>query len=529
MKALSYLLKRTIINYFKRLKQKPQKAVGPLFVILWFATMFLPKGNSNSTGGMKLEIIIFIFLMIVFSMLLFALYSGTKRLDSKFSMSDVNLIFVSPIKPQTVLLYGIIKKIALELLASIYILYQIPNALRNFNVPAINQIVLVLSFVIFQLIFCNMLKLFIFALNTKYSMFGQIIRQTIKTLLIVIATGIVFVLVRGDIKATWEKLLNIVVHSSWVGDIPVVGWMREISIQVIKGMNFSTLLYLVIFLLLSTLMLYITYNLKLDYYEDMLSGAEQYDAAKNIKMTKEASISRNKSPLFKPIRKRGLKLNNVYGAKVLFSKHLNEYIKRSFVFFINTYSLILLSASVILGIFAKGLDIKFVFIIASGLLFFSAGMASKIYNEIYHYFIFLLPDTPHRKLFYGMAASLVKASTDSVLLFLPFGVLSGSSIFEVLLSMIGYVALAGMLSYSGLFAFRIAQFFGFDSTIAMGLLFVFFQLLLVVPLVIITAVTTIGFKSMNGYTVYLSSFIYSGGMAVLFSFGNVGIFKNAEF
>ena len=529
MKALSYLLKRTIINYFKRLKQKPQKAVGPVFVILWFALMFLPKGNNKSTGGMQFDIIIFIFLVIVFSMLLFALYSGTKRLDSKFSMSDVNLIFVSPIKPQTVLLYGIIKKIALELLASIYILYQIPNALRNFNVPAINQIVLVLSFLIYQLIFCNMLKLFIFALNTKYSMLGQVIRQTIKGLLIVITTGALFVLVKGDIKATWEKLLNVVVHSSWVGDIPIVGWMREISIQVIKGMNISTLLYLLLFLLISILMLYITYNLKLDYYEDMLSGAEQYNAAKNIKMTKEASVSGNKSPLLKPIRKKSLRLNNAYGAKVLYFKHLNEYIKRSFVFFINTYSLILLAASIVLGIFAKSLDIKVIFLISCGLLFFSAGMASKIYNEIYHYFIFLLPDTPHRKLFYGMAASLVKASTDSLLLFLPFGVLAGSNIFEVLLCMVCYVALAGMLSYSGLFAFRIAQFFGFDSMIAMGLLFTFFQLLLVVPLVIITAVTTIGFKSMNGYTVYLSSIIYSMGMAVIFSFGNVGIFNNTEF
>jgi hypothetical protein len=374
-----------------------------------------------------------------------------------------------------------------------------------------------------------MLKLFIFALNTKYSMLGQVIRQIIKALLIVIVTGIVFVLVRGDIRATWEKLLNIVVHSSWVGDIPVVGWMREISIQVIKGMNISTLLYLLLFLLLSALMLYITYNLKLDYYEDMLSGAEQYDAVKNIKMTKEAATRGNQNPLFKPIRKRSLKLNNVYGAKVLFFKHINEYIKRSFVFFINTYSLILLAASVVLGIFAKSIDIKIIFLISCGLLFFSAGMASKIYNEIYHYFIFLLPDTPQRKLFYGMAASLVKASTDSVLLFIPFGVLSGSSIFEVLLCMVCYVALAGMLSYSGLFAFRIAQFFGFDSMITMGLLFTFFQLFLVVPLVIITAVTTIGFKSMNGYTVYLSSFVYSVGMAVLFSFGNVGIFNNTEF
>lgn len=529
MRALSYLLKTTIINYFKRLKQKPQKAIGPIFVILWFGIMFLPKGNSKGFKGMSFEVFVTILLAILFLMFLYTLYSGTKKLDSHFTMSDVNLIFVSPIKPQTVLLYGVIKKIALELLTSIYILYQIPNVLGNFNVPVVNQIVLILAVIIFQLIFSNILKLFIFALNTKYKNLGQIIRSAVKAVLVLMAAGAAFIIVKGDIKAILEKILNVVVYSSWIGNIPVIGWIREIIVQVIKGLNISTFLYLSLFLLLSALMLYITYILKLDYYEDMLSSAEMYSTAKNIKTSKETAVSGSNNAFFTPIRKRGLKLDNIHGAKVLFFKHINEYAKRSFVFFVNTYSLILLTASLVLGIFAKGLDIKIIFLASCGLLFFSAGMASKIYNEIYHHFIFLLPDTPQRKLFYGMVSSLVKAVTDSVLLFLPFAILSEAPIFEVLLCMLCYLLLAGMLSYSGLFAFRIAQFFGFDGMIAQGLLFTFFQLFLAVPLIAITAVTTIGFKSMNGYTVYLSSIIYSIVMAVLFSYGNVGIFKNTEF
>lgn len=530
MNALAYLLKRTIINYFKRLKQKPQKAIGPIFVVLWFGIMFLSMGsNKNTQGNIHFDIFIVIFTAIVTSMLLYSLYSGTKRLDSKFAMCDVNLIFVSPIKPQTVLLYGVIKKIAVELFASVYILYQILNIMRNFKVPPLNLMMLIFAFLLFQLIFCNILKLFIFALNTKYNKLGETIRLLIKGFLILTAAYGIFIVVKGNIKASWEEILNTVVYSSWFGRIPVIGWMRQLEVQAIKGMNFSTAMYLLLFLLLSALMLYITYNLKLDYYEDMLTGAEQLNAVQNVKGSKQAAVSGKGGPLSKPIRKRELKLDNIYGAKVLFFKHLNEYVKRSFVFFINTYSLILLTASIVLGIFAKGIDIKIVFLIACGLLFFSAGMASKIYNEIYHYFIFLLPDTPQRKLFYGMASSLVKATTDALILFLPFGILSRSSVVEIAACILCYVALAGMLSYSGLYAFRIAQFLGFDGVIAQGILFMIFQLLLVVPLIIIVVVIGISLKSLNSFTIYLSFLAYSLLMAFLFSFGCVGIFENTEF
>ncbi len=529
MGALYFLLKTTIINYFKRLKKKPQKAIGPIFVILWFMIMFFPKGSDKGFKGMGFEVFVAIFLGILFLMFLYTLYSGTKKLDSHFTMSDVNFIFVSPIKPQTVLLYGVIKKIALELLTSIYILYQIPNVLGNFNVPAGNQVVLILAVIIFQLVFSNILKLFIFALNTKYKKLGQIIRTVVKAILLLIVSVVVFLFVKGDVMTSLNKILKVVAHSPWIGNIPVIGWMREITVQVVRGLSLSTFFYLSLFLLLSGLMLYITYTIKLDYYEDMLSSAEVFTAAKDTKITKEAAVSGKNNIFYKPIRKRSLKLDKVYGARVLFFKHLNEYIKRSFVFFINTYSLILLTASIVLGLFAKGVDIKIIFLASCGLLFFSAGMASKIYNEIYHYFIFLFPDTPQKKLFYGMASSLVKAVSDSVLLFLPFGIMAGASIFEILLCILCYVLLAGMLSYSGLFAFRIAQFFGFEGLIAQGLLFTFFQLFLAIPLAAITAITTIGFRSLNGYTVYLSSISYSIVMGVMFSFGNVGIFKNTEF
>ncbi len=527
MKALVYVLKTTIINYFKRIKEKPTKAIGPIAVALWMIVMFLPKRSSRGTSTSP-EIFVSIFVGITIAAFLLSLYSGTKKVDSKFNMCDVNLIFVSPIRPQTVMIYGIIKKIAVELLASFYLLYQIPNFLRSFNVPGINQFMLGLSYVLFQLVLCNIIKLFVFALETKYKDLGTIIRSVIKGIMLLTAAGTAMLVVKGNIVEFAKDVASLITYTSWVKYIPVFGWMREIAIQTILGIKPSYGIYIALILITSGLLVYIIYNMEMDFYEDMLSSAEHNDLAKNIASGKEVPMDGKRSFLFKPFKKVSLKLEGVYGAKVLYFKHMNEYFKRSFIFFINTYSLIVLVISIILGLYAKGMNIKLVFLIASVLLFFGAGMGGKIYGEIDRYFIFLLPDSPQKKLFYGIASSLIKIFSDAILLFLPFGILSGTSMLEIFLCILCYFLLGGMLSYSGLFAFRVAQFFGFTGAVAQGMFFMFFQMLLIVPIFVAVLFLTSVFTNLSGYGVYPAFIIYSIAAAILFSFGCTGVFNDME-
>lgn len=532
MKALIYVLQRTVINYFKRLKEKPQKAIGPIFFIIWVTFMILPGAKSSSDNA-PFEYFVSAFLGIIFLMFLFSLYSGTKTLDSKFDMADVNLIFVSPIKPQTVLLYGIIKKVAVELLTSVYLLYQIPNFLRGYNISVFNQVMLIISFIIFQLVFCNILKLFLFALNTKYNKIGFIIRTFIKGLVLTVVGLLVYLMGNGITLRFIQDAVKEITYNKYVEYIPVFGWIKEMALQTYTGIRPSYYLYLVLLLLISGLLLYITYSIHLDFYEDMLSSAEKNEMFKEIKSGNKKANDYNdgkQSFLFKPFRKVTLKLNRAYGAKVLFFKHMNEYYKRSLVLFINTYSLLFLIASIVLGIFVKSIDIKIIFLASNVLLFFSAGLGGKIYNEINSTFIFLIPDSPQKKLFYGASSSLIKTFTDSLLLFLPFGILNKSSIFEILLCIICYTSLGGMISYSGLFAFRIARFLGFTGMLTQSLFFMFFQLLIIIPAVLIVILFTITFAQfIGGYALYLALLLYSLIGAVIFSFGCVGIFNDMEF
>ncbi|WP_010236041.1 putative ABC exporter domain-containing protein [Clostridium arbusti] len=527
MKALVYLLKTSMINYFKRIKEKPQKALGIIFGLIWVAIILLPR-NKSSNGELPLTVVISILVVLTMVTVLFSLYSGTKKVKSKFNMSDVNLIFVSPIKPQTVMVYGIVKKIALEFFTSMYVLFQITNSMKNLNITVLAKILFIIVYIIFQLILCNILKLFIFAVCSRYKKVGNIIRNFIKAFSIVVIVLIAFIIVKGDIKNSFIKVGDTITYSLFFKYIPIFGWMREIAVQTITGVKVSYYIYIILILLLSAILLYITYNIKLDFYEDMLNSAEINEDIKDIKSGKVPSNKRKKGLMIKPFKNIGLDLKEIYGSKVLLFKHMNEYSKRSFIFFINTYSVILLLISVILGIFAKSTDIKIVFIMSAGLLFFSSGFGGKIYNEISHYFIFLLPDSPQKKIFYGIASSLIKMISDAAILFIPFGILSRKSIFEILLCIICYVVLGGMLSYSGLFAFRIAHMLGFTEQMAKGIIFMLFQLILVVPIAIIVLIFIFLLKDFSGYAIYLAFLIYGIGAATLISLGCDGIFNDME-
>jgi len=526
MKALIYLMKTNIINYFKQLKKKPAKAIGPIAMVVFMITMFLSKNDTSKT--LDIDIFISLFLLITISAFIYSLYTGTKSINSKFNMADVNLIFVSPIKPQTVMIYGIIKKMSVELFAYFYIIYQIPNLTKSMDITIGQTVSVIIIFIIMQIVFCNIVKLLVFVLNSKYPLLGRIIRLTIKIVGAVLCVAAVLIFLKGRPITFVKELYSSIGQDSWIKFIPIFGWVREMVYQSLTTINMTFFLYLAMIIFLSVLLVYITYCIEIDFYEDMLSSAEANEVIKKAKNREQVTTESNKNNrLFKAFRKVQLKLDNKYKAEVLFYKHLNEYSKRSFLFFINTYSIILLLVSLTLGIFAKGVEIKLVYMIFCGLLFFGAGLAGKIYYEITNPLIFMIPDSPQKKLFYGTASSLIKLVSDSIILFIPFGILSGVSIIEMFLCCISYVLLGAMFSYSGLVGFRISNYFGFTDQISQGVFFMFFQMFLLVPAAIM--VITLGVATeFSGYAIYLAMIAYTSVLTVIFSFGAVGIFDNME-
>ena len=531
MKALIYLLKTIIKNYFKQMKAKPQKVILPILGILWAVLIIFSgtkgKGateNLSELGAYHIQVFISIFLLVVIAITMFSLYSGTKKAKSRFDMSDVNLIFISPIKPQTVMLYGIIKQIHLELLGSIYILAQIPKLLRSMNVSGLKQGMFILSYIIFQVVLCNVIKLLVFSLSTKYKKVGSIIRNTIKAFILFTIICIIAIVIKGNTIESMINFSNYITYNPYVKYIPVIGWMKEIALQTLKEINLYYGVYLGLILLLSGVLIYIIYKMDIDFYEDMLSSVEDNELMNDIKSGKVKPGNQKQSFLTKPFKQAQLKLDNSYGAKVLFFKHMNEYFKKSFIFFINIYSIILLILSIAIGVFIKELDIRYILLATCVLLLFSSGFGGKIYSEVEYYFIFLIPDTSIRKLFYGVSSSLIKTFIDSLIIFIPFGILTKTPVFEMIFCILVYLTLGCMLSYSGLLTYRITGSLGLTGSITRGLVLTVFQILIVAPIFML-GLATIKYT----YIFYIALIAYNLITSITFSLGSLGLFRDMEF
>ena len=92
-----YVIKRSCINWLKKLKEKPAVIVGIAVFFFIFIMPLLFQGNSVDTtraGGLNILYLIFFGLSLFFvgASLIAGLSTGT----SFFTMSDVNLMFTSP-------------------------------------------------------------------------------------------------------------------------------------------------------------------------------------------------------------------------------------------------------------------------------------------------------------------------------------------------------------------------------------------------------------------------------------------------
>ncbi|MFA6941648.1 MAG: putative ABC exporter domain-containing protein, partial [Clostridiaceae bacterium] len=163
------------------------------------------------------------------------------------------------------------------------------------------------------------------------------------------------------------------------------------------------------------------------------------------------------------------------------------------------------------------------------LLFFSSGFGGKIFTEIGYHYIFLIPDKKENKLLYGIASSFIKIIADGILLFLPFAVLSHSSVIDFILCLITYLAIGIMLNISGVFAYRAAIFLGFTGIVMQSVFMMLFQIVLMVIAIVLMGIGTAWFTLFNSYSLFTGLLIYSIVLAGLFTAAAAGLFDNMEF
>jgi hypothetical protein len=111
MKSLVFLLIRSMKNSLLEVLRKPAKLALWIFFIAFIVGLFLISVFTGQDKDSFLDIIwlkgiLFLLIMIFVAI---AVQKGLSNGDVIFDMNDVNLLFVSPVNPRLILMYGIVR------------------------------------------------------------------------------------------------------------------------------------------------------------------------------------------------------------------------------------------------------------------------------------------------------------------------------------------------------------------------------------------------------------------------------------
>lgn len=481
MKPLFFIIRKTLKNLIKGAIKKPIILIGYIFVILFVAVMLvasftMPSGFIRS-GSVEL------FIGIVSLVFLFMYYTNLKlgidKGSTYFRMADVNLAFIAPIKPNQILLYAFIKQIGGTLLFLFIAICQIPNLKNNFDMQPYGTWMILLASVVFALSY-PLISMMLYSWATKKADR----KKLLKRLFDISALAIVaLVLVNLAMTRNLTKTLGNVFTNPVVRYFPVIGWTSSIASAAITGFTVEFWVGIAGMMALIVGGSVILYRMNLDYYEDVLEGTEYVEAA--MKAKREGN---NMMFNLKVKQKVNQKLSGS-GASAIFYKHLLEIRKTAYLFFFDRSSVTVIISAIAFKFITPGESSFFTltFILAFSLyMLLLLQMQGRLNTELEKHYIYLIPESSSKKLFFATLGEHAKNLFDGSVLFILAGILFKAPIPIIIGCIATYTLFGAVYSYADVLSRKL-----FGRVHSKGLLIfikVIVNLLIIIPGIIAAAV-----------------------------------------
>lgn len=481
MKALVYLFVTQIKNRILSLRKKPGLMVLYGFValiVIGSIIITIVSGNQQITIENVDYRVLFIFLSGFGLLYLYTFtYSGLSTGSSFFTMADVGLLFVAPISPKKVLIYGLINAIGKTVFASIFIFYQIPNLKKMFGFGFTELFALFFIYVA-MIMFCQILSIGVYIFSN-----GNQKRKTIvKTILYIIISVLiiaVYLIVNKENVGVFDAI-KLMLDSKWFGFMPVLGWTVMFFKGVIAGSMIEIIVSLVLYLGIGFILVSLLTTNDADYYEDVLHSTEvTYQRLLDYKEGRAVSSNTNRKIKVKNEEKGLLKGK---GATVIVYKHLLEMKRSSRFIFIDLQTII-----IAIGVAIAGYSIQIeggYYIILAIVIYlqYFVNVFGRIKLELIKPYIYLVPDSSFKKILAASASSIIKPCIDSIFIFSALALVGGAGILDCIFMAIAYSCSGAMFVSLTVVYQRVLG--GQPSRVAQVILGLFIMVVVIAPAVV---------------------------------------------
>ncbi|NLJ89401.1 MAG: hypothetical protein GX323_00760 [Clostridiales bacterium] len=445
MKALTYLLITSLKNRLLSLRKKPALLILYIIIGAYVAFLFVISSKTNlemEAGNAYADIrILYIILSALAGLFVYtSIIGGLSKGSTLFNMADVGLLFVAPISPIKILIYGLIKHMGNTLVASIFIIFQIPNVKRGFDI-SYQEIVFLFLIYTLVLFYSQLVSMTTYILTNLSNKRKNIVKSMIVVLGLLIGLLVFFNYISAgrNLSSGLYQTVDSLVYKL----IPVVGWSVMLFSSLVEGNLLWICISLLLFLLGGLGMILIFTRGKDDYYEDVLVSTEyNYQIVQKAKEGK-STITINKKAKVKDIR---LGFQGGNGPSVLFYRDLLERRRTSKIPYINGYTI---AATLAAGAFVHFIKERFVLYSVLGfLIYFQIFMVNlgQLAQELKKPYIYLMPGRSITKLVYASLGNIVKAALDGLIIFMVAGIVSGRSLVLCLFLALAYTSSVALFS-----------------------------------------------------------------------------------
>lgn len=438
MNAVLYLFRRETKNTVRKALKNPAALIGYLLFLafyLWIGTK--SGGEPEEDKAFFLDGNFFFVILNVSSLLMsFAyLYPNIKAGISGFRTADVPLLFTAPMRTFDILLSLLLRQFMAGAFTLFFFLAQIPLLINVFGLTTEGVVLYVLSTLIMNLYGPIIMIFKVFSLRNRPRLASVLKILFLLTLGAILLVPIIPALTSANPFSAYIDGLK----GSWIDMIPIVGWIRAIGVSPMTGFNTTLIVDFGLFTFLCAgILVYLHRQKDTEWFEETAQITEQNGIA--MESMKKGSIV--SSSLSK--RKKAVAFTfTAKGSAAIFQKHLLEYRKTGF-WFINFKTILFVLLGGGLGWLMSTSNDEDIPAVLLGLLLLSFisiffSLFSRWNREVRSPYLYLIPDSPVKKLMMITAASSIKHLIDGLFFFIPLSILCKGFIPDVIICTLAYI------------------------------------------------------------------------------------------
>ena len=469
MNALPYLffttLKNRIISFF----QKPANWISALVMAALLGFVVFTGGMDQLSTVRPIEELYAVISILYIAMFAIIAYRGVHKGTTLFSMADIHLLFPAPIKPQSILLYGLIKQMGTSLTVGFFLLFQYAWVHQQYGVP--------MTFLLLTLLGYG-LTLFLGQLTamTLYSLthMHDSRRKAVKLgLLLICGLGAIYVVLPVlSNSSNWAAIGARQLAGMPMLLFPIGGWMRALVEGVWQGSGIQALWATGIGIAYTAFCIVLLGKKQTDFYEDVLKSTETLH--QSLALKREGKLQEVLPENIK-IGKTGL--NKGQGASVLYYKHRLES-RRARRFLLDTMTMIMLLSSLVFSFIMREQGLAAAFSFATYMQLFTVATGRWV-KELARPYIYMIPETSFHKLLHCLRESMLGFVLEAVLLMVPMGLILKMQPLDIAIAVVARISfsilfVAGNLLLEKLFA-------GMKLKVLLIMLYFLTMILLIAP------------------------------------------------